>query len=82
MSTVVCPGSFDPLTYGHVDIVRRAARLFDTVIVCVAHNPRKQGLFTVEERLDILKREWTMWRSIPLAGSSWTTALVSTPKLL
>lgn len=58
MSTVVCPGSFDPLTYGHVDIVRRAARLFDTVIVCVAHNPRKQGLFTVEERLDILQREF------------------------
>lgn len=59
MSTVVCPGSFDPLTYGHVDIVRRAAHLFDTVIVCVAHNPRKQVLFTVEERLEILRREFS-----------------------
>ncbi|WP_290595431.1 pantetheine-phosphate adenylyltransferase [Lawsonella sp.] len=55
MSTVVCPGSFDPLTYGHVDIVRRAAQLFDNVIVCVAHNPNKQGLFTVAERLEILQ---------------------------
>ena len=59
MSTVVCPGSFDPLTYGHVDIVRRAAQLFDNVIVCVAHNPNKQGLFTVAERLEILQEEFS-----------------------
>lgn len=59
MSTVVCPGSFDPLTYGHVDIVRRAAQLFDNVIVCVAHNPNKQGFFTVVERLEILQEEFS-----------------------
>ena len=66
MSTVVCPGSFDPLTYGHVDIVRRAAQLFDNVIVCVAHNPNKQGLFTVAERLEILQEEFS---DIPNATS-------------
>jgi len=58
MSTVVCPGSFDPLTYGHVDIVRRAAQLFDNVIVCVAHNPNKQGLFTVAERLKSCRKSF------------------------
>lgn len=50
MTTVVCPGSFDPVTLGHVDIVRRAAELFDDVIVCVVANPNKQGTFTIDER--------------------------------
>ena len=58
MSTVVCPGSFDPLTLGHVDIVRRAARVFDDVIVCVAYNPRKKGMFTIEERVAIMEEEF------------------------
>lgn len=50
MTTVVCPGSFDPVTLGHLDIVRRAAELFDDVIVCVVANPNKQGTFTIDER--------------------------------
>lgn len=58
MSTVVCPGSFDPLTMGHVDIVRRAARLFDHVIVCVSYNPRKTGLFTIDERVATMEEEF------------------------
>ncbi|HHY07116.1 MAG: pantetheine-phosphate adenylyltransferase [Lawsonella sp.] len=58
MSTVVCPGSFDPLTLGHVDIVRRAARIFDEVIVCVAYNPRKKGMFEVGERVAIMEEEF------------------------
>lgn len=48
----VCPGSFDPLTWGHVEMVQRARALFDTVIVAVLRNPSKQSLFTVEERVD------------------------------
>lgn len=50
MTTVVCPGSFDPVTLGHLDIFRRAAELFDEVIVCVVANPNKQGTFTIDER--------------------------------
>lgn len=53
------PGSFDGLTYGHIDIIRRASRLFDTLTVGVAHNPQKKLLFTVKERVDML-REATM----------------------
>lgn len=50
MTTVVCPGSFDPVTLGHVDIIRRAADQFGEVIVCVVANPNKQGTFTIDER--------------------------------
>ncbi len=55
MPTAVCPGSFDPVTYGHVDIVARAARLFDEVTVGVLVNTAKQGLFSVEERVAMLR---------------------------
>ena len=51
MRRVVCPGSFDPVTNGHLDIIRRAARLHDEVLVVVGANLAKEGLFTVEERL-------------------------------
>jgi pantetheine-phosphate adenylyltransferase len=50
----VCPGSFDPVTNGHVDVVRRAGTLFDEVIVAVVTNPAKSGMFTLEERLEML----------------------------
>lgn len=46
----VCPGSYDPVTVGHIDVFRRAAALFDEVVVAILHNPAKQGAFTVEER--------------------------------
>lgn len=55
--TVVCPGSFDPLTIGHLDIITRSAKLFDKVIVVVMRNPNKDiGSFTTEERVDFIKR--------------------------
>lgn len=47
----MCPGSYDPVTHGHLDIVARAAALYDEVVVAVLHNPAKQGTFTVEERV-------------------------------
>lgn len=50
------PGSFDPVTNGHMDLICRAARLFDKVYVGVLHNPDKKGCFTVEERVDILRQ--------------------------
>ncbi len=55
MHTAVCPGSFDPVTRGHLDIVARAARLFDAVTVAVLVNADKQGMFTVEERVHMLR---------------------------
>ena len=50
----VCPGSFDPVTNGHVDIFLRASKMFDLVIVAVFHNPNKKPLFTMEERVEML----------------------------
>ena len=55
MRRAVCPGSFDPVTNGHLDIIGRASRLFDEVIVGVLINQSKSGLFTVEERIEMLR---------------------------
>lgn len=55
-SIAVCPGSFDPVTHGHIDIITRAASVFDQVIVAVLHNRNKQPLFSVEERIQLLKQ--------------------------
>lgn len=54
MQRVVCPGSFDPVTNGHLDIISRAAGLYDEVIVAVLINVTKKGLFTVDERVEML----------------------------
>ena len=51
----VCPGSYDPVTNGHIDVVTRAATLFDEVVVAVLYNPAKQGAFPVEERVSLLE---------------------------
>ena len=51
----VYPGTFDPVTYGHIDLIQRARKIFDEVIVAVAHNPGKDPLFTVEERVALLR---------------------------
>ncbi len=55
MRKVIYPGTFDPVTYGHMDIAKRAAKLFDEVIFVVAVNPTKQPLFSVEERVYLLR---------------------------
>ena len=51
----VCSGSFDPITYGHIDIIERASRIFDVVYVCVSHNQTKKGLFTPDERVQLIE---------------------------
>ena len=56
MRRAVCPGSFDPVTNGHLDIIGRASRLFDEVIVGVLINHSKTGLFAVEERIEMLRQ--------------------------
>jgi len=53
MKKIIYPGTFDPITNGHLEIVERAAGLFDYVILAVANNPKKNSLFTVEERIDL-----------------------------
>ena len=55
MRRVVCPGSFDPVTNGHLDIFRRAARLYDEIVIAVLVNQSKAGLFTLDERLSMLR---------------------------
>ncbi|MGN0761987.1 MAG: pantetheine-phosphate adenylyltransferase, partial [Aristaeellaceae bacterium] len=52
----VYPGSFDPITIGHMDVIRRACALFDRVIVAVLHNPAKRGCFPVEERMGLIAK--------------------------
>ena len=51
----VCPGSYDPVTNGHIDVITRAATLFDEVIVAILHNPAKRGTFPVEQREALLR---------------------------
>jgi len=55
VSTAVCPGTFDPITNGHLDIIRRARRLFDRVIVAVLNNEEKSPLFSLSERMDLAR---------------------------
>jgi pantetheine-phosphate adenylyltransferase len=53
--TALCPGTFDPVTNGHLDVIGRAAELFESVIVAVVENPSKTPLFTLEERVELLE---------------------------
>ena len=64
MTHAVCPGSFDPPTLGHLDVFGRAAGLFDRLTVAVLVNPDKKGLFSVDERLDLLRQSTAQWPNI------------------
>ena len=56
MKIAIYPGSFDPVTSGHLNIIRRAANIFDKLIVCVMVNSGKNPMFTLEERVDLIRR--------------------------
>jgi pantetheine-phosphate adenylyltransferase len=64
MKKVIYPGTFDPVTNGHIDIISRAVELFDEVIVTVAKNPGKTSLFSVDERVEMLKESLKNYKSV------------------
>ncbi|WP_413365312.1 pantetheine-phosphate adenylyltransferase [Lysinibacillus sp. 3P01SB] len=66
----VVPGSFDPITNGHLDIIKRAADVFDTVYVAVLNNSSKNPLFTVEERIDLIDQVTKQFTNIRIESSS------------
>ena len=68
MRRAVCPGSFDPVTNGHIDIVSRASTLFDEVVVAVGVNKSKRRLFTAEERIDMLREVCRGFDNVTVEG--------------
>ena len=70
MRTAACPGSFDPVTNGHLDIIGRAARLFDEVVVAVGVNKSKNRLFTAEERMEMLAEVCAPFPNVRVDGFS------------
>ena len=68
MTTAIYPGSFDPVTVGHLDIIKRAAKLFDNVIVAVLVNMEKKPWFTIEERTGLLKKATQGIDNVEIAG--------------
>jgi len=74
MRRVVCPGSFDPITNGHLDIIERASSLFDEVVIAVLVNQTKSSLFTVTERIEMIKEVTTKIKNVRV--DSWSGLLV------
>ena len=64
MRLCIYPGTFDPITYGHLDVLGRATRLFDHVLVSIAHNPDKGPLFTAEQRLELIRPNLTGYANV------------------
>jgi pantetheine-phosphate adenylyltransferase len=74
MKRAVCPGSFDPVTFGHIDIIERASGQFDEVIVAVLENRTKASLFTVEERMEMIRKTTSHIKNVKI--DSWHGLLV------
>ena len=70
MKTVIYPGTFDPITNGHIDLVERAARLFDHVVVAIAHSEKKSPLFNLEERVELCSSALGHLDNIEVCGFS------------
>jgi len=64
MTRAVCPGSFDPVTHGHLDVIERTARIVDDVVVAVGTNISKNALFTPDERVEMLAEECAQWSNV------------------
>ena len=74
MQSAICPGSFDPITLGHLDVIRRASAMFDRVVVCVVFNANKSGLFSLDERLDQVRRVTAVFPNVEVV--TWSGLLV------
>ncbi|MEI7541084.1 MAG: pantetheine-phosphate adenylyltransferase [Actinomycetes bacterium] len=74
MRRAVCPGSFDPITYGHLDIIARASSHFDQVVVAVLENRTKSSLFTVAERIEMIRETTSNLSNVTV--DSWSGLLV------
>jgi len=74
MKRAVCPGSFDPITFGHLDIIERASEQFDEVIVAVLANRTKASLFSVEERMEMIRKTTSQFNNVKV--DSWHGLLV------
>jgi len=74
MKKIIYPGTFDPITNGHLDIAERAAGLFDQVILTIANNPKKNSFFTVDERIDLIQASIKHLDNVSV--SSTTTLIV------
>jgi pantetheine-phosphate adenylyltransferase len=73
MASAMYPGTFDPITNGHIDLVRRALKMFDRVVVAIAANPGKAPLFTLDERLDLTRRVLAKLKNVEVMGYSGLT---------
>ena len=70
MSLAICPGSFDPITLGHLNIIRRSAKIFDKVIVCIMYNSTKtKPMFTIEERVEMVQKVVERFPNVEVAAS-------------
>ena len=74
MKRVVCPGFFDPITFGHLDIIKRASSIFDEIVIAVLVNQTKQTLFTVDERIEMIGEVTAQYKNVKVA--SWSGLLV------
>lgn len=74
MSKVLYPGSFDPITKGHMNIVKQASELFDEVVIAVLQNPlKKNGMFTLEERLEMINKIYEKVENVKIVSGSWAS---------
>ena len=70
MSLAICPGSFDPITLGHLNIIRRSAQIFDKVIVCIMFNSTKtMPMFTIDERVEMVQKVVKRFSNVEVATS-------------
>jgi pantetheine-phosphate adenylyltransferase len=74
MKRVVCPGSFDPITHGHLDIIGRASEIYDEVVIAVLVNREKSSLFTVDERIEMINETVKGFKNVTV--DSWSGLLV------
>ncbi len=74
MKRVVCPGSFDPITFGHLDIIERASKMFEEVVIAVLVNVTKSSLFSVDERMEMIREVTKKYGNVKV--DSWSGLLV------